>query len=194
MLPYRQRGGTSADSAFAAAKYALILTGTPIRSDGAQAVWLAYDDGGTIDHPQEGSYTLTYGQAVDLGYCRPVTFHRHEGNFTVDLETGQEVQVSGRQPACLPSELARIPGLQRALDFYHLACTPQYETDGVTPLITGYQASMMEWGGSKLDELRYRMPDAGGLVIAPSIEMAKYMATLIEQIEGEAPPSLSTAK
>ena len=179
--------GPSADSAFAAAKSALILTGTPIRSDGAQAVWLAYDDGGTIDYPQEGSYTLTYGQAVDLGYCRPVTFHRHEGNFTVDLEAGQEVQVSGRRPACLPSDLARIPGLQRALDFYHLACTPQYETDGVTPLITGYQASMIEWGGSKLDELRYRMPDAGGLVIAPSIEMAKYMATLIEQIEGEAP-------
>ena len=179
--------GTSADSAFAAAKYVLILTGTPMRSDGAQAVWLAYDNAGAIDHPQEGSYTLTYGQAVDLGYCRPVTFHRHEGKFTVDLEAGQEVYVSGHRPAQLPSEIARIPGLQRALDFYRLACTPQYETDGVTPLLTGYQASMVEWGGSKLDELRYRMPEAGGLVIAPSIEMAEYMAALIEQLEGESP-------
>ena len=179
--------GTSADSAFAAAKYVLILTGTPMRSDGAQAVWLAYDNAGAIDHPQEGSYTLTYGQAVDLGYCRPVTFHRHEGKFTVDLEAGQEVYVSGHRPAQLPSEIARIPGLQRALDFYRLACTPQYETDGVTPLLTGYQASMVEWGSGKLDELRYRMPDAGGLVIAPSIEMAEYMAALIEQLEGESP-------
>ena len=179
--------GASTDSAFASAQYALILTGTPVRSDGSQSIWLAYDDAGAIDHPEAGTYTLTYGQAVDLGYCRPVTFHRHEGRFTVDLDNGQEVQVSGHQPAQLSSKLARIPGLQRALDFYRLACTPQYEANGVTPLLTGYQATMIEWGSSKLDELRYRMPNAGGLVIAPSIEMAAYIATLIEQVEGEAP-------
>ena len=33
-----------------------------------------------------GSYTLTYGEAVDLKYCRPVFFHRHEGKFTVVLK------------------------------------------------------------------------------------------------------------
>jgi superfamily II DNA or RNA helicase len=31
------------------------------------------------------------------------------------------------------------------------------------------------------------LPSAGGLVIAPTIEMAEYLACLIEQIEGEAP-------
>ena len=31
------------------------------------------------------------------------------------------------------------------------------------------------------------MPEAGGLVIAPTIEMAEYMVKLIERIEGEAP-------
>ena len=31
------------------------------------------------------------------------------------------------------------------------------------------------------------MPNAGGLVIAPSIQMAEYMAKLIELIEGERP-------
>jgi len=30
---------------------------------------------------------------------------------------------------------------------------------------------MLEWADSKLTELRFRMPEAGGLVIAPSIEM-----------------------
>jgi superfamily II DNA or RNA helicase len=63
--------GSSADSAFADARYVLILTGTPIRSDRKESVWLAYDDQGTIDHPEGGTYTLTYGEAVDLGYCRP---------------------------------------------------------------------------------------------------------------------------
>jgi superfamily II DNA or RNA helicase len=179
--------GTRTDSAFADARFSLILTGTPIRTDGAQSVWLAYDDAGAIDQPEAGTYTLTYGEAVDLGYCRPVTFHRHEGKFTIDLKNGNELNVSGREPAQLTPDLKRIPGLQRVLNFYRLACTPQYQSDGRTPLLDGYQATMVEWAGAKLTELRYRMPDAGGLVIAPSIQMAEYIATLIELIEGERP-------
>ena len=179
--------GDSADSAFHAARFVLVLTGTPIRSDGSQSVWLAYDDHGAITHPEAGTYTLTYGQAVDLAYCRPVTFHRHQARFTVDLKDGNVLQVAGDRPADLPADLKRIGGLQRALDFYRLACTPQFEKDGVTPLATGYQATMAAWAGAKLDELRNRMPDAGGLVIAPSIEMAEYMVEVIEKIEGERP-------
>lgn len=179
--------GEGADSAFASARYVIVLTGTPIRSDGAQSVWLAYDNNGAIDHPDEGTYTLTYGEAVDLGYCRPVTFHRHEGRFTVDLEGGEVAQVSGQQVAKLSAKLSRIPALQRSLDFYRLACAPQFESDGRTPLATAYQATMVEWASEKLTDLRDRMPRAGGLVIAPSIEMAEYFATLIERFEGERP-------
>lgn len=179
--------GDSADSAFAEASYVLILTGTPIRSDQNPSIWLAYDDLGAIDHPEEGTYTLTYGEAVDLEYCRPVSFHRHEGKFTVDLEKGEVIEVSGKKPAKLTPELKRIPGLQRALDFYRLACTPQYEKDKATPSSFGYHATMVEWATLKLDELRLRMPEAAGLVIAPSIEMAEFMANLIEILEGEKP-------
>jgi superfamily II DNA or RNA helicase len=179
--------GDSADSAFREARFVVVLTGTPIRSDRAQAIWLAYDDAGSIDHPPEGTYTLTYGEAVDLGYCRPVTFHRHEGRFTVDLEDGSAIEVSSRHQAELPDSLRRIPGLQASLDFYRLARTPLFEVDGKTPQLGGYQASMVEQAGAKLDELRYRMPEAGGLVIAPSIEMAEYFAQVIEALEGERP-------
>jgi superfamily II DNA or RNA helicase len=179
--------GSSADSAFVAAKFVIVLTGTPIRSDGAESIWLAYDDAGAIDHPDAGTYTLTYGEAVDLGYCRPVTFHRHEGHFTIDLEDGQEVKVSGHQPAKLPRDLARIPGLDRVVKFYRLACTPQLDVNGVTPLTEGFQGTMIQCAGEKLTELRHRMPEAGGLVITPSIEMAEYMVRLIESIEGETP-------
>lgn len=179
--------GDSTESAFADAKFVLVLTGTPIRSDGADSIWIACDDSGAIDHPKEGTYTLTYGDAVDLGYCRPVTFHRHEGRFTVDLDQGAQVHVSSKQKAVLARDLARVPGLQRALDFYRLACTPQYAQDGKTPLVNGYQATMLEYASHKLSELRHRMGNAGGLVIAPSIEMAEYMVNLIEIIEGETP-------
>jgi len=179
--------GRGADGAFSDAKFVLVLTGTPIRSDGAESVWLAYDDVGAIDQPEEGTYVLTYGQAVDLGYCRPVTFHRHEGKFTVDLDDGSQVRVSGHKKAQLSKELKRISGLQSALDFYRLVRTPQFEKDNHTPLLTGYQATMVEWGSEKLTELRHRMPMAGGLIISPNIEMAEYMVKLIERIEGEKP-------
>jgi superfamily II DNA or RNA helicase len=179
--------GTGADTALRDAKFVLVLTGTPIRSDAKKTVWLAYDDQGAIEHPPEGTYTLTYGQAVDLDYCRPATFHRHEGRFTVDLEDGEQVVVTSKKPAELTPTLKRIPGLQRALDFYKLACAPQYEADKRTPRVDGYQGTMVEWASSKLSDLRYRMPNAGGLVIAPSIEMAEYMVKLIEKMEGETP-------
>jgi superfamily II DNA or RNA helicase len=179
--------GTGASGAFAAAKFALVLTGTPIRSDGKKSIWMAYTDQGKIDQPEEGSYTLSYGEAVELGYCRPATFHRHEGKFTVDLEDGEKVTVSGKQEAQLTPTLKRIPGLQSALNFYKLACSPQFEADQKTPRTDGYQATMLEWASAKLDDLRLRMPNAGGLVIAPSIEMAEYMVALIERVEGERP-------
>lgn len=179
--------GRSADSAFADARYVLILTGTPIRSDKKGSIWLAYDDEGIIDQPEEGTYTLSYGEAVDLGYCRPATFHRHEGLFNVDLEDGHHIVVSSKKPAELTPELKRIPGLQRALNFYKLACAPQYEGDSKTPRVDGYQGTMVEWASAKLNDLRYRMPNAGGLVIAPSIEMAEYMVRLIERMDGETP-------
>lgn len=179
--------GAGADSAFSDAKYVIVLTGTPIRSDAQKTVWMAYDDFGQIDHPEEGTYTLPYGEAVDLGYCRPATFHRHEGRFTVDLQDGEQIVVSSKQSAELSPTMKRIPGLQRALDFYKLACAPQYEADKKTPRADGYQGTMVEWASSKLTDLRYRMPNAGGLVIAPSIEVAEYMVKLIEKMEGETP-------
>jgi superfamily II DNA or RNA helicase len=46
---------------------------------------------------------------------------------------------------------------------------------------------MVKWAGNKLTELRHRMPNAGGLVIAPNIKMANYMVSVIEQLEGEKP-------
>lgn len=178
--------GEGANSAFADARFVLVLTGTPVRSDGKNSIWMEYENG-RINFPEAGTYTLTYGEAVDLGYCRPATFHRHEGRFTVDLQDGDKVSVSGNKPAVFTDNIKRIPGLQRALNFYTLACTPQYESDGTSPRVDGYQGTMVEWATSKLNDLRYRMPNAGGLVIAPSIEVAEYMVKLIEKMEGETP-------
>lgn len=178
--------GDGANGAFADAKYVLILTGTPIRSDGKEAVWLAYDDAGEINHPEAGTYTLSYGEAVDLEYCRPITFHRHEGKFSVTLVDGENINVSGSAEAKLSPRLKKINGLQKALDYYKLACTPKYLKNGRAD-INSYQASMLEWCIAKLNDIRMRMPQAGGLVIAPNIPVAEYMAELLEALDGEKP-------
>ena len=178
--------GRGANGAFSAAKYVVVLTGTPIRSDGKESVWFAYDDLGCIDHPEAGTYTLSYGEAVDSEFCRPITFHRHEGKFTVKLDNGEFIAVSGVDETKMEPRLKRIPGLQRALDYYKLACTPKLLADG-RPDTSSYQATMLEWGVEKLNDIRDRMPEAGGLVIAPNIPVAEYMADLLEQIDGERP-------
>lgn len=178
--------GKGANGAFAEAKHVLVLTGTPIRSDGKESVWMAYDDQGAIDHPEKGTYNLSYGEAVDLEYCRPITFHRHEGRFSVRLEGGENISVSGASGVELATDLKRIKGLQQALDYYKLACTPKLLVNG-DPDPNSYQASMLEWCVAKLNDLRLRVPDAGGLVIAPNIPVAEYMAQLLENIDGERP-------
>ena len=178
--------GEGADNAFSLAKNTMVLTGTPIRSDGSESVWMSYDGRGKIDHPEGGTYTLSYGAAVDFGYCRPITFHRHEGNFTVVFDDGDTTQVSGAVGAPVDDRMRRVPALRRALDFYRLACTPIFDNHG-QPCTLSYQATMLEWGIQKLDDLRLSMQESGGLVIAHSIEMAEYMADLLQVLEGERP-------
>ena len=136
--------GKSANQSFIDAAYVLMLTGTPVRSDGSSSIWLEYDNKGRLDHPAEFSYSLTYGQAINLGYCRPVTFHRHEGKFTVSVDDSTTLKVSGTKKIDLPPKLKKIPGLKQTLNFYKLACTPQYEKNTDQPLIGGYQGSMIE--------------------------------------------------
>ena len=46
---------------------------------------------------------------------------------------------------------------------------------------------MIAWGSEKLDDIQCRMPEAAGLVIAPDIQFAEYMAELIEKLKGEKP-------
>lgn len=181
--------GNGAFGAFCNAAYVLVLTGTPIRSDGKESVWLAYDDRGAITHPDAGTYTISYGDAVDLGYCRPITFHRHEGVFSVKLdenEGSEEITVTSKEGPEINGNLSKITSLSKALEFYKLVCTRALDVNG-RPDPNSYHGHMINWGTEKLDDLRCEMPAAGGLVIAPDIAFAEYMAELIEKIEGEKP-------
>jgi superfamily II DNA or RNA helicase len=180
--------GKAANTAFEKVKYSLILTGTPLRSDGKGCTWLPLSNNGEIEIPEKAKYEITYGECVDAGFCRPITFHRHEGDFSVTLPRGEVINVTSKLPANLTKKHKKIPGLQASLDFSRLVMQPQFEKNGVTPLMTGYQATMLHWACEKLDDLRLtQKPNAGGLVIAPNIEMAEYICKVIEKIEGDKP-------
>ena len=184
--------GNSAINSFNNAKYVVVLTGTPIRTDGKAPVWFSYsEDGSRLSHSQEGSYTLTYGEAVDLKYCRPVFFHRHEGKFTVVLKDGDEpIAISGKDGVNINENKHKrnfVKAIQKSLDFYTLARSPQYKKDQKTPDLNSYQASMLQWGISKLEDTKDRLPNAGGLVIAPNIIVAEYMSVLLEMLTNKKP-------
>ena len=180
--------GDGANAGLSKAKLSLILTGTPIRSDGKDTVWVKLDDQGRIKYKSEGSYTLTYGEAVDLDYCRPVTFHRHNAEFDVQLDENTSIKISGHKENIenIPNELKSFYSsdqLQRSLNFYKLAQYPKYEKDLITPSTDSFHSNMVEWGMDKLDDIKNIMPEAGGLVIAPNIEMAEYFQKLIQLID-----------
>lgn len=179
--------GVSAESAFADAAYCLVLTGTPVRSDGAESIWFDVDQFGGLKQPAAGTFTLTYGEAVELGYCRPVVFHRHWGRFEVQLDDGLLAEVESGAPPVLPPGIEVDRLLRRLADFDNLARVRTFEADEITPRSDSYQASMFGWASHRLDQVRHELPSAGGLVIAPSIAMAKYFSLLIERHEGSKP-------
>jgi len=179
--------GKGADSAFDQTLYSVILTGTPIRSDGEEPVWFAYNEEGKIEHPSEGTFNLTYGEAVNLGYCRPITFHRHEGKFEVQVDDNEFVKVSGIDEIKINKKLKSIKGIKEALNFYKLVCTPRFLGNNTTPDLNSYQSTMIKYGIEKLQEAKNRLHNAGGLVIAPNIFVAEHMSKLLETITGEKP-------
>lgn len=180
--------GIGAIKAFDEAKYVLLLTGTPYRSDDEETAFLELDDGGEISHPIDGSYEITYGRAVDEGYCRPITFHRHDGNLKVIDKQGSLVANVSRNETVISDDYSLYKSLQKSLNFYQTALTIPLKPDGKTrEYENSYHKTMLEAGIAKLEDIRDRAPNAGGLVIAPKIEIAEYMAELLEMMTGEKP-------
>ena len=179
--------GKSANNAFEKCRYSIVLTGTPVRTDGEKPVWFFYSkETGSLEHPQEGTFNLSYGDSVRLKYCRPIFFHRHEGNFTV-THKDINLNVSGTEGVKLKSgqdnEVTKV--IQKSVDFFTLARQPVYLKDGKTPDIKSFQSTMLQAGIDKLSEIKERLPNAGGLVIAPTVDVAIYMHKLLEMLTGE---------
>src|SRR3954454_21837594 len=155
--------GRSTLDAFASARFRLLLSGTPFRSDNTPIPWVGYDDDGV----SSTDFAYGYTEALIDGVCRPVTFHTYDG----DMEWVSD----GRRrradfTVALPSaEAARR--LRTALD-----------PDG------DWVAHVLSDAHRQLVDLRAgEHPDAGGLVIAADKEHAERLADRLARVAGERP-------
>ena len=186
--------GRSVESGFSNASFILALTGTPIRTNSENPAFLEVKDG-QLTHPKNGQYILTYGKAIELGYCRPIVFHRHEANFDVlDEEGGPKLgEVSGSTSSASDNvKGTQVEKMIHESTRFYSCCTALRPNPDGSPDMDGYQASMIEEGIQKLEERRLRLPQAGGLVIAPQIEHANYMAEIIKLKTGKKPLIVNT--
>ncbi len=155
--------GRSAQAAFEGARFRLLLSGTPFRSDNTPIPWITYDEDGV----SQADYAYGYTEALIDGVCRPVTFHTYDGDM--------EWMSDGRRRSAdfsvgLPAaEAARR--LRTALD---------PEGDWISHVLRDADA--------RLTDLRAGPhPDAGGLVVAIDMEHADRLAERMARISGEAP-------
>ncbi len=155
--------GRSTLAAFERARFRLLLSGTPFRSDNTPIPWVPYDDEGV----SRADFSYGYTDALIDGVCRPVTFHTYGGEM--------EWMSDGRRrradfSAVLPAaEAARR--LRTALD---------PDGDWVTHVLRDAHASLVELRAGA-------HPDAGGLVVAIDKEHAERLAARLGAITGERP-------
>jgi superfamily II DNA or RNA helicase len=161
--------GRSAQTAFEDARFRLLLSGTPFRSDNTPIPWITYGDDGV----SQSDFAYGYTDALLDGVCRPVTFHTYDGEM--------EWMSDGRRRRAdfavgLPAaEAARR--LRTALD-------PEGD----------WMAQVLRDADQQLTDLRSGPhPEAGGLVVAIDMEHAARLAERLARVSGE-PPEIVTSE
>jgi superfamily II DNA or RNA helicase len=155
--------GRSTLAAFERARFRLLLSGTPFRSDNTPIPWVEYDGDGV----SRADFGYGYTDALLDGVCRPVSFHTYGGDM--------EWMSDGRRRSAdfsvaLPAaEAARR--LRTALD---------PEGDWVSHVLRDAHAELVGLRAGT-------HPDAGGLVVAIDKEHAERLAERLARITGESP-------
>ena len=156
--------GRSAQAAFEGARFRLLLSGTPFRSDNTPIPWITYDDDGV----SRADFAYGYTDALLDGVCRPVTFHTYDGDMEWMSDGRRRRADFSRRPArgrggAAAAHRARPRG---RLDRRRCCATP---TPGSTDLRAGPH------------------PEAGGLVVAIDMEHADRLAERLARVTGERP-------
>jgi superfamily II DNA or RNA helicase len=155
--------GLQTRSAFDGARFRLLLSGTPFRSDNSAIPWVTYDDDGL----SQADYTYGYPQALIDRVCRPITFLPYDGEME---------WVSDGRLRSADFDLV-LPAAEAARRL-RTALSPEGE----------WMGEVLRDGDARLSEVRAGGHlDAGGLVIASDQDHARAIAARLASVSGEQP-------
>jgi superfamily II DNA or RNA helicase len=155
--------GLQTRRAFDGARFRLLLSGTPFRSDNSAIPWVTYDDDGL----SRADYAYGYPQALVDRVCRPITFLPYDGEME---------WVSDGRLRSADFDLV-LPAAEAARRL-RTALSPEGE----------WMGEVLRDGDARLSEVRAAgHPDAGGLVIASDQDHARAIAARLGLISGEKP-------
>ena len=155
--------GVQTRRAFDGARFRLLLSGTPFRSDNSAIPWVTYDEDGL----SQADYVYGYPQALVDRVCRPITFLPYDGEM--------EWLSDGRLRSA-DFDLA-LPAVEAARRL-RTALSPDGE----------WMGEVLRDGDARLTEVRADgHPDAGGLVIASDQDHARAIAARLRSVSGERP-------
>ncbi|HET7121046.1 MAG TPA: DEAD/DEAH box helicase family protein [Solirubrobacterales bacterium] len=155
--------GVRTRKAFDGARFRLLLSGTPFRSDNSAIPWVAYDEDGL----SRADYVYGYPQALIDRVCRPITFLPYDG----EMEWISDGRLRSADFDLL------LPAAESARRL-RTALSPDGE----------WMGEVLRDGDARLSEVRAGgHPDAGGLVIASDQDHARAIAARLEAVSGERP-------
>ena len=160
--------GRATTAAFEGARFRLLLSGTPFRSDSTPIPWVDYDEEGV----SRADFAYGYTDALLDGVCRPVTFHTYGGDM--------EWMSDGRRRNADFSVV--LPAAEAAR---RLRTALEPEGDWVDHVLRDAHAELASLRAAD-------HPDAGGLVVAIDKDHAERLAARLHRITG-APPALVTS-
>jgi superfamily II DNA or RNA helicase len=155
--------GVRTRKAFDGARFRLLLSGTPFRSDNSAIPWVAYDEDGL----SRADYAYGYPQALHDRVCRPITFLPYDG----EMEWVSDGRLRSADFDLL------LPAAESARRL-RTALSPDGE----------WMGHVLRDADARLSEVRADgHPDAGGLVIASDQEHARAIAARLGSISGQQP-------
>ncbi len=155
--------GLQTRKAFDGARFRLLLSGTPFRSDNSAIPWVTYDEDGL----SRADYAYGYPQALVDRVCRPIAFLPYDGEME---------WISDGRLRSADFDLV-LPAAEAARRL-RTALSPDGE----------WMGEVLRDGDARLSEVRAEgHPDAGGLVIASDQEHARAIAARLASVSGERP-------
>ncbi len=142
----------------------LLLSGTPFRSDGSPIPFVSYSAG--TYGVSVSDYSYGYGEALRDGYCAPLYFPHHDGDFQWE-----------RDGEIFRADLMARLGGQLDADRLRTALAP--EGDFVQQLLLEAHQHLMA--------LRTEHPQAGGIVFGRDVANVKLLADTLARLSGKRP-------